>query len=166
MRLVVGLGNPGEEYARTRHNLGWMVLERLHPDGWKAASKFDGESIKDGETIYIKPTTYMNRSGEAVRAAADFYKVVPADVLVVSDDLDLPFGEVRFRAEGGSGGHNGLADLITHLGTKDFPRLRIGIGRSTMDPTDYVLSRFTPDEEEQLPEILDQAITELERHRE
>ena len=164
MKLIVGMGNPGADYAHTRHNVGWMVLDTIHPDGWKAGSKFDAEFIKDGERIYLKPTTYMNKSGQAVRAAADYYGIDPADVTVLSDDLDLPFGEVRYRPEGGAGGHHGLEDIITHLGTKVFPRLRIGIGRGMSEATDHVLGRFSQAEEERLADIFKAAIAELEAH--
>ena len=130
-RLLVGLGNPGRDYAGTRHNVGFMIADRLAAKsraefrtekGWKAAV------AKTGDLLLCKPLTYMNLSGESVRAVSDFYKIAPAEVLVVLDDTALPLGRLRFRPEGSAGGHNGLKSIIEHLGTPAFPRLRIGIG--------------------------------------
>lgn len=154
-KLVVGLGNPGAEYERTRHNIGWRVLEAMRPLEWHDQDKFQADVARDGATLYVKPLTYMNESGVAVRALVDYYKIAPGDVLVVVDDADLPFGELRLRPNGSSAGQRGLESIISHLGTADIPRLRVGIGRDDrMDLTSYVLSAFTSEEEEQLSDVI------------
>ncbi len=151
--LVVGLGNPGRDYARNRHNVGWMVVDELarrHGGSWR--SKFNGQITDvrvDGHKVGLfKPETYMNESGRAVRAAAQFYKVEPDAILVVHDESDLDAGRLQARAGGGLAGHNGLRSVAQHLGTQDFLRLRVGVGRPERgDPrplADYVLSDFEP----------------------
>jgi PTH1 family peptidyl-tRNA hydrolase len=151
--LVVGLGNPGREYASTRHNVGWMVLDELaqrHGASWR--SKFNGRIADvrvDGHKVGLfKPETFMNDSGRAVRAAARFYKVEPDAILVVHDESDLDVGRLQARAGGGLAGHNGLRSVAQHLGTQEFLRLRVGVGRPERgDPrplADYVLSDFEP----------------------
>jgi len=151
--LVVGLGNPGRNYARNRHNVGWMVVDELarrHGGSWR--SKFNGQITDmrvDGHKVGLfKPETYMNESGRAVRAAAQFYKVEPDAILVVHDESDLDAGRLQARAGGGLAGHNGLRSVAQHLGTQDFLRLRVGVGRPERgDPrplADYVLSDFEP----------------------
>lgn len=164
MKLIVGLGNPGPEYVSTRHNIGWETLDRLahrlafvpRPDDFNrlARTKFQGLAL-DGpapggadKLLLLKPTTYMNLSGQSVQAAMAFYQLTPADIIVILDDIALPCGKIRIRAGGSSGGHNGLKDIERALGTPQYPRLRIGI-----DPPpprhpqrDYVLGRFTPDQ--------------------
>src|SRR6476619_2077410 len=158
--LVAGLGNPGREYERTRHNAGWMVLDELarrHSGSWR--SKFSGSlaeiRLGDLRLALLKPETYMNDSGRSVGAAVRFFKVEPEQVLVVHDDVDLESGRLQARAGGGLAGHNGLRSLAQHLGSQDFLRLRIGIGRPGRgDPrpvADWVLSPFTPEED---PEAL------------
>ena len=154
--LVVGLGNPGREYARNRHNVGWMVVEELarrHDASWRA--KFNGRLAElhlDGHRVaLLKPETYMNESGRAVAAAAKFFKVEPDAVLAVHDEGDFDLGRLQARKGGGLGGHNGLRSIAQHLGTQEFLRLRIGVGRPERgDPrslADYVLSDFTPDDD-------------------
>src|ERR671929_1566263 len=154
--LIVGLGNPGREYERTRHNAGWLVLDELagrHDGSWR--SKFSGslsELRLDGARIaLLEPETYMNESGRSVGAAARFFKVPPESLLVVHDDVDLQPGRLQARRGGGLAGHNGLRSLAQHLGTQDFLRLRIGVGRPERgDPrpvADYVLSEFEPQED-------------------
>src|SRR5919201_1333764 len=154
--LVAGLGNPGRQYERTRHNAGWLVLEELarrHGGSWR--SKFSGAlaEVRLGEhrLALLKPETYMNESGRSVAAAAQFFKVEPEALLVVHDDVDLEPGRLQARRGGGLAGHNGLRSLAQHLGTQDFLRLRIGVGRPGRgDPRpvkDWVLSPFTPDED-------------------
>ena len=154
--LVVGLGNPGREYARNRHNAGWMVVEELarrHGGSWK--SKFNGQLSEirlDGHKLaLLKPETYMNESGRSVSAAARFFKVPAESILVVHDDVDLEPGRLQARRGGGLAGHNGLRSLGQHLGTQDFLRLRIGVGRPGRgDPRpvkDWVLSPFAPEED-------------------
>jgi len=135
IRLIVGLGNPGREYETTRHNVGfrWVdELARLQNLGFKNEAKFHGLAARGQlhgqEMLLLKPQTFMNASGRAVGALAQFYKIAPAEILVVHDDLDLPPGVARLKLGGGHGGHNGLKDIIAHLGTRDFWRLRLGIG--------------------------------------
>jgi peptidyl-tRNA hydrolase, PTH1 family len=155
--LVAGLGNPGREYERTRHNVGWLVLEELarrHGGSWR--SKFSGSLAEvrlDGGVRLglLKPETYMNESGHSVGAAARFFKVEPEGLLVVHDDVDLEPGRLQARAGGGLAGHNGLRSLAQHLGSQEFERLRIGVGRPGRgDPrsvSDWVLSGFTPEDD-------------------
>lgn len=154
--LVVGLGNPGREYVRNRHNVGHMVVEELarrHGASWK--SKFSGQladvRIDDHKVGLLKPETYMNDSGRSVKAAAQFYKLEPDAILVVHDESDLEPGRLQARRGGGLAGHNGLRSVAQHLGTSDFLRLRIGVGRpgrgDRRDLADYVLSDFEPHED-------------------
>jgi PTH1 family peptidyl-tRNA hydrolase len=154
--LVAGLGNPGREYERTRHNVGWMVVDELarrHDGSFR--SKFDGQlseiRLGDLRLALLKPETYMNDSGRSVGAAVRFFKVEPEQVLVVHDDVDLEAGRLQARAGGGLAGHNGLRSLAQHLGSQDFLRLRIGVGRPGRgDPrpvADWVLSPFAPEED-------------------
>jgi PTH1 family peptidyl-tRNA hydrolase len=166
MKLVVGLGNPGVKYRMNRHNVGYMVLAELAEQfpGNRPQSKFRGDLLhireSDGESILLlAPTTYMNRSGLSVGEAAGFYKIPPSDVLIVCDDLNLPFCKLRLRNEGGSGGQKGLADILRVLGTEKVPRLRIGIGNppGQMDAADYVLMNFTEKEQPDLKITLKQA---------
>lgn len=162
MMLIVGLGNPGEKYRLTRHNVGFMVIDLLSgiagtPVTRKACSSLVGEGFLDGlKVVLAKPQTFMNRSGQAVASLAAYYRAAPGEVLVICDDLDLPFGRLRLRAKGGSGGHRGLESIITALGSNEFPRLRVGIGRAG-EAADYVLERFSSAEGTMLPEILDTA---------
>lgn len=157
MKLIVGLGNPGADYRDTRHNVGFMVADAL-VDRWRVGGewreKFEALQIKtavaggDGQVILVKPLTFMNKSGEAVQALAGFYKIEPADVFVVTDDVALPLGRLRARREGGAGGHNGLKSIIQSLATQEFPRMRVGVGRGDgqRDLADHVLGRFGADE--------------------
>lgn len=152
--LIVGLGNPGKSYAKTRHNLGWLALDRiaetLHAGDWKRSEKFDAELAEaEGGIVLMKPHTYMNLSGEAVRKAIDFYKLPPERVLALCDDIDLPLGEVRYRLTGGPGTHNGLRSLVEHVG-EGFARIRLGLGKENgpMDLAAWVLS--VPSKEEQV----------------
>lgn len=154
-KFVVGLGNPGRKYQRTRHNIGWMVLAEL-ARRWQASpprKAFSGEvceaNVASQRVLLLAPQTYMNLSGQAVQEMAAFYKAGPSDLLVVLDDMALPLGQLRFRAGGSSGGHKGLADIVGRLGTEQVPRLRIGIGSPPprIDGADFVLSTFGPDEQ-------------------
>ena len=149
IRLIAGLGNPGREYQRTRHNVGFMVLDRLAADAqlpWDYSEKWSAGWAKS-DVILVKPATFMNRSGEAVAAIANFYKITPAEMLVVLDDLALPLGRLRLRTQGSSGGHNGLESVIEHFGTEAIPRLRVGIGAApSHGAVDYVLGRFFEEE--------------------
>ena len=154
MKLIVGLGNPGSEYRDTRHNIGFLVIDELARRWNTAASReqFEALIVKtmfDGAPVMLaKPLTFMNLSGHAVSALAGYYKVEPAEVLALTDDVALPLGRLRARREGGAGGHNGLKSLIEQLGTQSFPRLRIGVGRGDdrRDLADHVLGRFEADE--------------------
>ena len=150
IRLIAGLGNPGREYQRTRHNVGFMVLDRLAADArlaWEFSPKWNAGWAKR-DVILVKPATFMNRSGEAVAAIANFYKIAAEEILVVLDDFALPLGRVRLRTQGSSGGHNGLESIFEHFGTESVPRLRIGIGFAPVQgATDYVLGRFFEEEE-------------------
>jgi PTH1 family peptidyl-tRNA hydrolase len=164
--LVVGLGNPGRKYAGNRHNAGFHVVDRLAA---AASLQFDERRnraqlargrIEGIPVALVKPQTYMNLSGEAVGAVARFFKVPSERVMVIFDDLDLPLGALRLRLGGGSGGHHGMANIIVHLKTQDFPRLRIGIGRppGQMPPEAYVLQDFTKDEKPVIDEVYQRAI--------
>ena len=160
MKCIVGLGNPGKEYEKTRHNVGFMVVNALiHELGLKVTSKYKGElaqTSSNGEPVILfKPQTYMNASGEAVRLICDFYKIQPKDILVIYDDLDLPVGKIRLREKGSAGGHNGMKSIIQHLGTQEFPRCRIGIDKNPLYATaDYVLGRFLKQEEENITQAI------------
>src|SRR6266700_5220580 len=154
--LVVGLGNPGREYARHRHNVGWMIVEELarrHGASWR--SKFSGQLTElriDGHRVaLLKPETFMNDSGRSVAAARTFFKLEPDAILVVHDEVDLEGGRLQARLGGGLAGHNGLRSIAAHLKTPDFMRLRVGVGRpgrgDPRKPADYVLSNFTADED-------------------
>ena len=155
MKLIAGLGNPGPRYAESRHNVGFLVVDELGRRWSCEVGKFDrdfegliGQTRRSGEDVLLlKPATFMNLSGQSVSAVARFYKLAPEQVLVVIDDLDLPTGQLRLRADGSAGGHKGLADILRHLGTTEVPRVRIGIGRVQKDATvEYVLGRFSPQE--------------------
>jgi PTH1 family peptidyl-tRNA hydrolase len=163
--LLVGLGNPGREYRDSRHNVGFMLVDRLcvrlNARGMKMQSKaiVITTTYEEHKLILAKPQTYMNLSGQSVQGLAHFYKIPLTNLLVLSDDLDLPFGTIRIRARGGPGGQRGMSSIIERLGTQEFPRLRVGIGRppGRMDPADYVLQDFSKEEMKSLSEILDHA---------
>jgi PTH1 family peptidyl-tRNA hydrolase len=150
IRLIVGLGNPGPEYAATRHNIGFMVVDQFAAQfgsTWERSTKWDALSAKCGDVLLVKPLSFMNRSGYPLFAIAQFLKIIPQEILVVLDDLALPLGRLRLRTSGGSGGHNGLESIIMQFGTEEIPRLRIGIGAAPLEgSTDYVLSRFFEEE--------------------
>jgi peptidyl-tRNA hydrolase, PTH1 family len=155
LKLIVGLGNPGQEYRDTRHNVGFMVVDAL-VERWRVSDqwreKFEALQIKtvvgEDSVILTKPLTFMNLSGQAVQALAGFYKIEPADIFVVTDDVALPVGRLRARRDGGAGGHNGLKSIIQSLATQAFPRMRVGVGRGDdrRDLADHVLGRFAADE--------------------
>ena len=150
IRLIAGLGNPGPEYAGTRHNIGFMVIDHLAAQlgaAWEKSTKWDALTSKHGDTLLAKPMSFMNRSGYPLVAIAQFYKIAPSEILVVLDDLALPLGRIRIRPGGGTGGHNGLESIIIQFGTEEIPRLRIGIGAAPRDGgVDYVLGRFFEEE--------------------
>lgn len=175
-RLIVGLGNPGPKYDRTRHNIGFEIIDAL-------AKSYPGVALVEnkrfqglvgefghgkGRTILLKPTTYMNNSGRSVRAALDWYKLDPATVLVIYDDMDLPTGKLRLRLSGGAGGHNGMKSIIAHLGTKDFPRLRVGIGSTEKGAerdravVSHVLGKFAPGDRKLVDAVIPMAVDAIE----
>jgi PTH1 family peptidyl-tRNA hydrolase len=163
VKIVVGLGNPGREYAGTRHNIGFMVVNNLArlAGGTTVKKRFRSEIVEgplDGEKfVFVAPQTYMNLSGHAVREVVNWYHLPLDDLLVVADDLDLPFGTLRVRARGSAGGHNGLASIFEQLGTQEISRLKVGIGRGPGTAVSRVLSRFSPEEEKNLPDVIDRA---------
>jgi PTH1 family peptidyl-tRNA hydrolase len=171
--LVVGLGNPGKEYAGNRHNVGFMVAELL---GRRIGAKFSRHrravaEVAEGrlgfggpKLVLAKPLTYMNLSGGPVAALAQFYKVPPGQVIAVHDELDIPYGQLRAKCGGGEGGHNGLRSMSKSLGTKDYVRVRFGIGRppGRQDPADYVLSDFSAVERKELEFLVDRAADMVE----
>ena len=163
--LLIGLGNPGREYRDNRHNVGFMFIDRLivrlNARGLKVQSKaiVTTATYEDRKLILAKPQTYMNLSGQSAQGLLNFYKIPIENMLIAHDDLDLPFGTIRIRPGGGPGGQKGMASTIERLGTKEFPRLRIGIGRppGRMDPSAFVLQDFSRDELKVLSEIVDRA---------
>lgn len=174
--LIVGLGNPGPKYDQTRHNIGFMLVDRL-AQRWQisltANKRFQaevGEGRWRGERVWLlKPQTFMNLSGQAIRAALDWYKLSPESVMVIYDDMDLPLGRMRLRLAGSAGGHNGMRSAIAHLNTQNFPRLRIGIGSprdpeqpGNKDTVSHVLGRFAPQEAKLVTEVLDLAESAVE----
>lgn len=159
MKLIAGLGNPGPQYAQTRHNVGFLVVDELARRWKMEVSTFDrhyeallGESTIGGERVMLlKPQTFMNLSGRSVRAVQQFFKLQLSDLLIVIDDLDLPVGRLRVRAEGSGGGHRGLSDVIARCGSSEIPRVRIGIGKTHRSETvEHVLGKFAPDERESI----------------
>jgi PTH1 family peptidyl-tRNA hydrolase len=168
-RIVIGLGNPGEQYRQTRHNVGWMVLDRVADRaGWagkgreKDASSIVGGRFRGLDLLLVKPQTYMNDSGLAVRKVLAREHAPLGEMLVVVDDFALPFGKLRFREGGGPGGHNGLRSIIGELGSEAFSRLRVGIGAPEGRFIDHVLTKFEPDERQRLDELLDAAADAVE----
>jgi len=161
IRLVAGLGNPGPEYAETRHNVGFLVVDRLAAklgSTWERSTKWDAVTAKSGDVLFAKPMSFMNRSGHPLFAIAQFYKIEPQQILVVLDDLALPLGRIRIRPDGGTGGHNGLESIIAQFGTEQIPRLRLGIGAApTEDSVDYVLGRFFEEERPVVGSTIDRA---------
>lgn len=154
MKLIVGLGNPGKEYERTRHNVGFMVLDALADEFHVSINnkKFKGEYVKwkyQGEdVIFLKPLTYMNNSGESVIQVMNFFKINVEDLIVIYDDMDMPTGKLRLRQSGSAGGHNGMKSIIQHVGTQNFKRIRVGIDKHAQIPVvDYVLGRFTKEQQ-------------------
>ena len=176
LSLVVGLGNPGEKYAGTRHNVGFMALEQLanrHNSSFKQQSKLHALAAEVGQGAerlrLLMPQTYMNDSGRSIRAALDWFGFEPNQMLILVDDMDLPLGRLRLRLSGGAGGHNGLRSTIAHLGGQEFPRLRIGIGAPALNPGErkqrtvgHVLGRFAVAEQPVLEEVIDEVLAGLD----
>lgn len=173
MKLIVGLGNPGGEYANTRHNIGYMIVEKLARElgtvapVWEEQTKHNSIVARVGDVLLVKPLTFMNNSGGAVQSVASFYKVMPVDVWVVHDDMDLPLGKIRIREKGGSAGHNGVTSIIEKLKSDQFVRFRLGIGRGRDDTgrhenknlhhrsvIRFVLSRFSRHEGGELKHLV------------
>lgn len=149
MKLIVGLGNPGKEYENTRHNIGYMVVDNyLDNVNWKneKLAKIYKTKINNEDILFIKPTTFMNLSGEAVSYYMNYYKINLKDILVIQDDMDLELGIIRLKTDSSSGGHNGIKNIIEHLNSKNFLRLKIGISKPQYDVIDFVLSKFNQNE--------------------
>ena len=169
MKLVVGLGNPGNQYNFTRHNSGFLALDfyfRLHNLSWEAKPRLGAIWGRSGDILFIKPQEFYNETGRVVADYMKYYKIPASDILVICDNFDLEFGKVRFRESGASGGNNGLKSIDAALGSNDYPRIRIGTGndelRHKMGDADFVLSRFTPEEKARLPEILNEVCEKIE----
>ncbi len=169
--LIVGLGNPGRDYEGTRHNVGFRCADALvqayglrYDNKKKSKAKVAEGAIKGKNVLIAKPQTIMNLSGGSVQGLAAFYKIPPARIMVVYDDLDIPPGTLRIRPTGGSGGHRGMTDIIRRLGTQDFPRIRFGIGRppDRMDPAAYVLQRFSGDDLRRVGDTVDRVVKTIE----
>jgi PTH1 family peptidyl-tRNA hydrolase len=168
MKLIVGLGNPGKKYELNRHNIGFLILDGIAHDKNEEFKFFKNSlkslviqtEIENEKVILLKPQTFMNLSGDSVLEVAHFFKILPEDILVIHDDLDLPFNVIRLKFSGGDGGHNGLKSITKSLGTQNYYRIRVGIGRpenKLIDISDYVLSDFSKEEEQNLNEITDKA---------
>jgi PTH1 family peptidyl-tRNA hydrolase len=159
MKLIFGLGNPGKEYENTRHNVGFILLDKYAADKglkWLKQDKFKAETAREGDTLLVKPQTFMNNSGDCVSLATNFYKAKPEDVLVVHDEVDLEFGRTKKQLGGGSAGHHGVENIVEKLGTDAFWRFRVGIGRpgnTQFDVMDWVLSDFSDQELEIIKNI-------------
>ncbi len=169
MKLIVGLGNPGKEYEKTRHNTGFMVMDRLAETFQVSINvkKFKGEYVKfkyrGEDVILLKPMTYMNNSGESVIQVMNYFKMDVEDLLVIYDDMDMPTGKLRLRQSGSAGGHNGIKSIIAHVGTQNFKRIRVGIDKHPQIPVvDYVLGRFSKEEQPLIDEGIDHAVKAVE----
>lgn len=168
MHLIVGLGNPGPKYSLTRHNIGFMAIDYMCrsleislKSKWK--SEFVKTNLSGFDVVLQKPMTFMNLSGESVIPAAQFFKIKPDKILVIQDDIDMPFGAIRFQQNRSAGGHNGIKDISEKLGTQDYMRLKIGVGRPSRGPVDaYVLSDFSNEEQTKLIDLLEDCTTAIE----
>ncbi len=161
MKLIAGLGNPGEKYRNTRHNLGYLMVEAFAKSkalSWRYSSEWLGYYIKAEEFVLLKPSTFMNKSGESVRPLAQFFKIENRDILVVHDDLDLEFGKIRISFDSSSAGHNGVESVISSFGSGDFARLRIGIGHPSRDVEEYVFKKFSKAEQEKLSSVVERSV--------
>lgn len=169
MRLIIGLGNPGKEYQKTRHNIGFKALDKIAKD-FKIQKKLSAEIAKKNNIIYAKPLTYMNESGLAIKRISQFYKIKFSDILIIHDDKDLPLGKIRIRRDGSAGGHNGIKSIIEQLGTNKFNRLRIGINnpeKKIRDTAYYVLNDFSLAEQKKIKAILaliKEAVSTIQNH--
>jgi peptidyl-tRNA hydrolase, PTH1 family len=171
-QLIVGLGNPEPKYNQTRHNIGFEAVDALAKTwqiSWSENRRFqafmgEGRGANGDKVRLLKPLTYMNRSGQAIRSATDWYKLPPESTLIIYDDMDLSVGRLRLRLSGSAGGHNGMKSAIAHLGTQNFPRLRIGIGKSRADKdsVSHVLGKFSPEETQMMSEVLQLVVDAVE----
>ena len=170
MKLIVGLGNPGEEYHNTRHNIGWRVIDafatkfRINLDGHEKNARTGRGRVAGGSVVMAKPLTYMNLSGDAVRGLVNAYEIALEDLIIVYDDIDLPLGKLRIRPSGSSGTHNGMRSIVESLGSEAFPRLRLGIRGNRSDEErlrDYVLDTFAPEEEPAVANAVERAVDAL-----
>ncbi len=165
MKMIVGLGNPGKEYENTRHNVGFMAIDKIALKNHVTLNSKKGNGIytifekEDEKILLLKPLTYMNLSGEAVKALMQYYKIAVSDILIISDDLDMPTGKIKLKYKGSSGGHNGLKNIEQHLKTQEYKRLKIGISNNkNYDTKDYVLGRFSIEEKEKIDSVLNTVI--------
>lgn len=163
--MIVGLGNPGKEYENTRHNVGFMAIDKIALKNHVTLNSKKGNGIytifekEDEKILLLKPLTYMNLSGEAVKALMQYYKIAVSDILIISDDLDMPTGKIKLKYKGSSGGHNGLKNIEQHLKTQEYKRLKIGISNNkNYDTKDYVLGRFSIEEKEKIDSVLNTVI--------
>lgn len=179
MKLIIGLGNPGKQYIKTRHNIGFMVLDALHKNlqescdinNWELSKKFNAEisgcTIKNEKVILAKPMTFMNASGEAVQLIMHFYKMKINELIVVHDDKDLKLGEIKIQTDRGDAGHNGIKSIIEHLGTKNFTRVRIGVAseneKKMQDTSKFVLGKFGMFEKKKVEEVIKNAVEEIKK---
>lgn len=179
MKLIVGLGNPGKKYEKTRHNAGFMVLDALHREWaeeynltpWEISKKFNAEisgcTIGHQQFLLVKPMTFMNDSGVAVQLLGHFYKLSPRDILVIHDEKDLPLGEIKVQSDRGHAGHNGVRSIVDHIGSKDFTRVRVGIATEKLakmdDTAKFVLGKFGIFEKKKVEAVVEKAIEEIEK---
>lgn len=169
MKLVVGLGNPGDKFNFTRHNFGFLALDfylKRNNANWAEKPRFSAIFCKIGDVLFIKPQDFYNLSGQAVAAYARYYKIPTSDILVICDNFDLSFGKIRYRSSGVAGGNNGLKSVDKELGSTDYPRLRLGTEntelKNKIGAVDFVLSKFTPEEKARLPEILNEVCSKID----
>lgn len=169
MKLIVGLGNPGIRFAWTRHNFGFLTLDfylKRHGGSWSEKPRLGAIFARIDDVFFIKPQDFYNLSGKAVAAWMKYYKINSSDILVICDNFDLEFGKIRFRSSGSAGGNNGLKSVDQELGSSEYPRLRLGTEntpvREKLGATDFVLSKFTPEEKAQLPEILSEVCSKID----
>lgn len=176
MKLIVGLGNPGKRYQKTRHNIGFVAVNALQKhwqaEPWSLNSKFNAEIssvMVDGKKIHLlKPMTFMNESGQAVQLFAEYYKISPKDILILHDDKDIPLGEIKIQNDRGHAGHNGIRSIIDHIGTKDFSRVRIGVANAKKqektDTSDFVLGKFGLLEWRTVIKIIEDTVRDIEKY--
>jgi len=166
MTLIVGLGNPGKKYTKTRHNIGFEILNKLQKDiclpSFKLDKKFNGLISKGKEVILLKPQTYMNRSGDSVSKLANYYNIDPKEIIVVHDDADFNLGRVKIDKNRSSGGHKGVQSIINHLSTKDFWRVRFGVGKENKKAGDIALQKFSKNEKELVEKMIQKTTKEIE----